>query len=86
MFSFNSIKVQLRREPRQCIIAISDFQFHKGTIKARGLYKYFWCSEYFQFHKGTIKAPDLSDLSRLPDTSFNSIKVQLRHVYTHNDK
>ncbi len=36
-FSFNSIKVRLRRRPSRPVSPASLFQFHKGTIKTEAV-------------------------------------------------
>ena len=54
------------------------FQFHKGTIKTRVFATLMHAVDLFQFHKGTIKTCTLTS-SKLTETHFNSIKVQLKH-------
>ena len=53
--NFNSIKVRLKLNRNIERLRVTEFQFHKGTIKT-------WTQPYrrcavssFQFHKGTIK-------------------------------
>ena len=41
---------------------ISEFQFHKGTIKTFSGFKVKRNIVKFQFHKGTIKTPSLLDI------------------------
>ena len=55
MINFNSIKVRLKRYQASHHDDGNQFQFHKGTIKTRWLYRWFHCWPVFQFHKGTIK-------------------------------
>mgnify|MGYP001605407720 CR=1 FL=1 len=52
---FNSIKVQLERNPSTQITRLLEFQFHKGTIRTlvEGSRRLF--DLLFQFHKGTIR-------------------------------
>ena len=52
---FNSIKVRLNLAAIYKGVLFNLFQFHKGTIKPMGKFK--WCrnAKKIQFHKGTIK-------------------------------
>ena len=52
---FNSIKVRLKH--LSCLVdsVLSEFQFHKGTIKTGDTGCRFHSDRQFQFHKGTIK-------------------------------
>ena len=76
---FNSIKVRLKlcstlRDQIELIL----FQFHKGTIKTKQVYRLYRKHLIFQFHKGTIKTASVR-LLFLRDHHFNSIKVRLKH-------
>ena len=52
---FNSIKVRLEHPLSYLRSLVTEFQFHKGTIRtSRGCEGARWWLE-FQFHKGTIR-------------------------------
>ena len=53
--NFNSIKVRLRRKVIATVFDMNQFQFHKGSIKTRGLFIADKPTLLFQFHKGSIK-------------------------------
>ena len=53
------------------------FQFHKGTIKTRLLWRSFPQFIAFQFHKGTIKT-GYAENGEEAYKNFNSIKVRLK--------
>ena len=53
--NFNSIKVRLKQDVVQRLLADSEFQFHKGTIKTFFGSLLGGIANIFQFHKGTIK-------------------------------
>ena len=74
---FNSIKVQLK--PAQIVKErlLSQFQFHKGTIKTIANFRVRILFAKFQFHKGTIKTRIII-INRMIVLHFNSIKVQLK--------
>ena len=55
LYSFNSIKVRLRRDPEVKLAFLQSFQFHKGTIKTIFNSELYYNPSLFQFHKGTIK-------------------------------
>ncbi len=78
MHCFNSITVQLRRQPScRNKSLLLEFQFHNGTIKTG---KLAWWDDFylkFQFHNGTIKTLS-STLATCMKARFNSITVQLR--------
>ena len=77
--NFNSIKVRLKREKRECVIYRDGFQFHKGTIKTCDVTMVKGIPQLFQFHKGTIKT--FSECQQIVnDGYFNSIKVRLKLV------
>ena len=59
-------------------IHLSEFQFHKGTIKTSDVEPVLPSFVEFQFHKGTIKTADFFCAYRKLD-NFNSIKVRLKH-------
>ena len=52
---FNSIKVQLKQQPKMHKYYVPQFQFHKGTIKTILPPLRSNVVLIFQFHKGTIK-------------------------------
>ena len=53
--NFNSIKVQLKLLHRLEVAVVTQFQFHKGTIKTNVPSALTIIVSLFQFHKGTIK-------------------------------
>ena len=53
--NFNSIKVRLKREQDFNFAFVTEFQFHKGTIKTSLADAVVLEPSAFQFHKGTIK-------------------------------
>ena len=52
---FNSIKVRLKLYSDIALSDVSEFQFHKGTIKTQHDNEPLYPVRQFQFHKGTIK-------------------------------
>ena len=78
LLDFNSIKVQLRHAYETVFFYFPAlFQFHKGTIKTTAGGGLINANFIFQFHKGTIKTHNIANYA-LPQSHFNSIKVQLR--------
>ena len=78
--NFNSIKVRL--EPLFSLgrDTLTEFQFHKGTIRTYQFPQKMSTDCLFQFHKGTIRTSSFLVSSRNL-THFNSIKVRLEHQF-----
>ena len=74
---FNSIKVRLEPyRPSGLPAILTEFQFHKGTIRTQAPRRALSFYTQFQFHKGTIRTvPHLVGTAWYLD--FNSIKVRL---------
>ena len=82
LLDFNSIKVLLIHDYEKVFFFFPAlFQFHKGTIKTTAGGGLINANFIFQFHKGTIKTHNIANYA-LPQSHFNSIKVQLRLLYS----
>ena len=76
-FSFNSIKVRLRRRYSRPLQFLFPFQFHKGSIKTEELAPGYFCDFRFNSIKVRLRLCKITFCVHV-DAIFNSIKVRLR--------